>query len=203
MNRIREQLAKYLPDTDALIFDLDGTLADTMPLHLKAWISACNYYGLNCPKEEMMQYAGLSTYKIASEVLKSYNSGTDNPPSLELAERKVKEFDNLQSYVKPIDLVVTIVLEYFGKLPMAVGTGGTRATALKTLEVLDLKKHFTVLVAAEDVENHKPEPDTFLRCAELLEVEPAKCMVFEDGDRGVEAARRAGMMVTDIRHFFT
>lgn len=203
MNRIREQLAKYMPDTNALIFDLDGTLADTMPLHLKAWISACNYFGLNCPEEEMMQYAGLSTYKIAGEILKNYNSGIENPSSLELAERKVKKFDNSQSYVKPIDMVVNIALEYFGKLPMAVGTGGTRATALRTLEVLDLKKYFTVLVAAEDVENHKPEPDTFLRCAELLEVEPAKCMVFEDGNRGVEAARRAGMMVTDIRHFFT
>ncbi len=193
---------KIIPtDTEALIFDLDGTLADTMPLHLKAWMVACESFNLSCPENEMMQYAGLSTYKIAGEILKNYNPERDTPDPMELARVKVFEFDQLQIYVRAIDPVVQLALKYVNKLPMAVGTGGTRDTALKTLDLLDLKKYFPVLVAAEDVDNHKPEPDTFLRCAELLDVNPDKCVVFEDGDRGVEAGKRAGMTVIDIRKY--
>ncbi len=188
-------------DTEALIFDLDGTLADTMPLHLKAWMAACKSFDLSCPENEMMQYAGLSTYKIAGEILKTYNPEISSPISSKLAKIKVEKFDQFQKYVTTIDPVVRLALKYFNKLPMAVGTGGTRATALKTLDLLDLKKYFPVLVAAEDVDNHKPEPDTFLRCAELLDVNPDKCVVFEDGDRGVEAGQRAGMKVVDVRNF--
>ncbi len=188
-------------DTEALIFDLDGTLADTMPLHLKAWIAATKQFNLRCPANELMQYAGLSTYKIAGEILRNYNPERNTPDPMELAKIKVDIFDKLQKYVRPIDPVVQLALKYFNKTPMAVGTGGTRATAMKTLKLLDLKKYFPVLVAAEDVDNHKPEPDTFLRCAELLEVNPDKCVVFEDGDRGVEAGERAGMIVIDIRKY--
>ncbi|MCD6598774.1 MAG: beta-phosphoglucomutase family hydrolase [Bacteroidales bacterium] len=193
---------KIIPtDTEALIFDLDGTLADTMPLHLKAWIAALKRFNLHYPENEMMQYAGLSTYKIAGEIIRDYNQGRDTPDPMELAKIKVLEFDQLQKYVRPIDPVVQLSLKYLNKLPMAVGTGGTRDTALKTLDLLDLKKYFPILVAAEDVDNHKPEPDTFLRCAELLNVNPNKCVVFEDGDRGVEAGERAGMTVVDIRKY--
>ena len=188
-------------ETEALIFDLDGTLADTMPFHLKAWMAACQHFDLICPENEMMQFAGLSTYKIAGEILKRYNTERKSPTPLELAKVKVQNFDQLQKHVRPIDPVVLIAKHYVNKLPMAVGTGGTRETALKTLHLLDLKKYFAVLIAAEDIENHKPEPDTFLKCAELLKVEPEKCVVFEDGDRGVEAGHRAGMNVIDVRNF--
>ncbi len=188
-------------ETEALIFDLDGTLADTMPLHLKAWMAACKHFKLRCPENEMMQYAGLSTYKIAGEILKTYNPERTSPGSGELAAIKVQKFDQLQKYVTSIEPVVQMAKKYFNKIPMAVGTGGTRETALKTLHLLNLKKYFPVLIAAEDIDNHKPEPDTFLRCAELLKVNPEKCVVFEDGDRGVEAGKRAGMFVVDVRNF--
>jgi beta-phosphoglucomutase family hydrolase len=188
-------------EAEALIFDLDGTLADTMPLHRKAWMDSCKHFELNYTENEMMQYAGLSTYKIAGEILRTYNPERTSPSSEELAAIKVQKFDQLQKYVSPIEPVVQIAVNYFNKLPMAVGTGGTRETALKTLHLLDLKKYFPVLIAAEDIDNHKPEPDTFLKCAELLKVNPEKCVVFEDGDRGVEAGKRAGMLVVDVRNF--
>ncbi len=146
-----------------------------------------------------MQYAGLSTYKIALEVIK--NSSMNHNLARELAEKKIREFDRIHDSTKPIQEIVNIVFQYFKILPMAVGTGGIRAAALKTIELLDLSKYFVAVVAAEDVENHKPEPDTFLRCAELMSVNPAKCLVFEDGDRGVEAGKRAGMQVVDVREF--
>lgn len=187
--------------TEGLIFDLDGTLADTMPLHFQAWFLACASYGLACNLEEMIKYAGLSTYKIARGILK--NSSGNHDPKLvqELAEKKIHEFDEIYHSTKPIPEIVNIVYQYSDKLPMSVGTGGIRAAAFKILELLDLSKYFMAVVAAEDVENHKPEPDTFLRCAELMNVDPAKCLVFEDGDRGIEAARRAGMQVVDVREF--
>jgi HAD superfamily hydrolase (TIGR01509 family) len=81
---------------------------------------------------------------------------------------------------------------------MAVGSGGNRQAVNETLEVLDLLPYFDVIIAAEDVENHKPAPDTFLKCAELLNTNPHDCLVFEDGDRGIEAAKKAGMQVIDI-----
>ena len=200
---MNDKIPKITNDIEALIFDLDGTLADSMPLHLKAWVNACDHFDLICPPEEMQQFAGLSTYKIAGEVLERYNPDRVNPESMELASRKILEFDKLHSYVQPISMIVEVARENFRKLPMAVGTGGTRATASMTLKLLDLDKYFEVLVAAEDVDNHKPEPDTFLKCAELLKVKPEKCIVFEDGDRGIEAAKRAGMKVVDVRNYLT
>ena len=186
---------------EGLIFDLDGTLADNMPLHFQAWVKACSSFDLPCIHKDMMKYAGLSTYKIALEVFKK--SKGDNDPKLasELAEKKISEYDKIHDLTKPIPEIVNIVYEYFDKLPMAVGTGGIRAAAIKTLELLNLSKYFVAVVAAEDVEHHKPEPDTFLKCAELMKVDPVKCLVFEDGDRGVEAAKRAGMKVIDVREF--
>jgi len=185
--------------TEGLIFDLDGTLADTMPLHFQAWLHACRSYGIECERRKMMEYAGLSTYKIAREVLK--NSSLNHELAMELAEKKILEFDRIHGSTKPIPEIVNIVYQYFDKLPMTVGTGGIRTAARKTIELLDLSKYFVAIVAAEDVDNHKPEPDTFLRCAELMNVNPSKCLVFEDGDRGIEAAKRAGMQVVDVREF--
>lgn len=193
-----------IPDKiKAIIFDLDGTLADSMPMHRKAWMNAIENYDLNCPPQEMEQFAGLSTYKIAGEVLKRFNPDRLQPESMKLANTKIEEFEKLHSQVQPIDLIVNVAIENYGKLPMAVGTGGTRATASKTLELLKLDRYFDALVAAEDVENHKPEPDTFLKCASLLNVSPENCLVFEDGDRGVEAAKRAGMEVIDVRDYLS
>lgn len=85
---------------------------------------------------------------------------------------------------------------------MSVGTGGLRRLALKTLEIVGLKDYFEVLVCSEDVVNHKPHPDTFLRCAELMGAKPKDCEVFEDGILGIQAAETAGMMVTDVRDYY-
>jgi HAD superfamily hydrolase (TIGR01509 family) len=169
-----------------------------MPLHFQAWKASCEKFGIPCDPKEMQQYAGLSTYKIAIEVLKKYNH---YEPALAeaMARHKIETFDRLHHRVEPVEEIVRLVYDHHGKLPMAVGTGGTRATALETLRILDLRDYFEAVVAAEDVAGHKPEPDTFLKCAELLKVRPELCHVFEDGDRGIEAARRAGMTVTDVR----
>jgi len=88
-----------------------------------------------------------------------------------------------------------------GKIPMAIGTGAGRTSAMLQLTELNILSYFDYVVTADDVTRHKPEPDTFLRCAELMGVEPAYCQVFEDGELGMDAARTAGMLLTDVRPF--
>jgi len=196
-----ENLFKISSNIEAFIFDLDGTLVDSMPYHYMAWKNACDYYHLEFPAEKMKEYPGLSTYEIAENILTYFNPGRDTPTAKTLSAKKFESFDHLLHLVKPIDPVIDIVTSYVGKIPMAIGTGGARKTALKMLTHLKLKKYFSVVVAAEDVTHHKPEPDTFLKCAELLHVDACNSLVFEDGDRGIEAAGRAGMAVIDVRKY--
>lgn len=100
--------------------------------------------------------------------------------------------------VKPLPLI-DVVKAYYGRKPMAVGTGSEHAMAEMLLQHLGLRDYFDVIVGADDVTKHKPEPETFLRCAELLGVRPDQCVVFEDADFGVEAAKRANMAIVDVR----
>ena len=115
---------------------------------------------------------------------------------------KFNEFYLIQHNVTPIEPVTALVQKYYGKIPMSVGTGGHREAVEKTLEITGLRKYFDILVTANDVTNYKPHPETFLRCAELMNVAPSECEVFEDGDLGIEAARRAGMIATDVRSWY-
>ena len=84
---------------------------------------------------------------------------------------------------------------------MSVGTGASRKSACLQLSALGIKDYFDFIVSADDVEKHKPEPDTFLKCAHLMNVNPRFCQVFEDGDLGIEAANKAEMIITDVRPY--
>lgn len=99
----------------------------------------------------------------------------------------------------PIESVVAVAAAYRGKLPIAVASGGYRDTITRTLDRLGIRDWFDAMVTAEDTPRHKPEPDVFLEAAKRLKVDPAKCVVFEDTDIGLEAARRAGMPGIDVR----
>jgi HAD superfamily hydrolase (TIGR01509 family) len=115
---------------------------------------------------------------------------------------KLEEFNTIQHNVTPIEPVTALVQKYHGKMPIAVGTGGHREAVEKTLEIIGIREYFDIIVTANDVKNHKPHPETFLRCAELMNLDPSECEVFEDGDLGIEAARRAGMIATDVRTWY-
>ena len=104
--------------------------------------------------------------------------------------------------MKPILPVVELAKKYHGVLPMAVGTGGYKRLAWKTMEICGLDKYFDILVSTEDVARPKPFPDTFLKCAELLGVNPAVCEVFEDAQLGIQAAKAAGMMATLVTDYY-
>jgi len=179
-----------------LIFDCDGTIADTMPLHYEAWLAALGPHGCDFPEAMFYEMAGIPSAKIV-EILNDRHGY--NLPVKATVEIKEGLFERSIPKVLPIEPVVKLVHEYAGKMPMAVATGGTRAICTKTLAALDLLKHFQAIVTADDVEHGKPAPDIFLEAARRIGIEAGLCCAFEDGDLGIQSARAAGMEVVDIR----
>jgi beta-phosphoglucomutase-like phosphatase (HAD superfamily) len=189
------------PGVKGLIFDLDGTLADTMPYHFQGWKIACQKFGATINQEFLRKHTGSPGWIIARELIKE-NKLNGNVSIDEIIEEKLRVFYEQQQYVKPIEPVANIVRKYYGLMPMAVGTGGHRQAVERTLEVTLLRQYFNIIITANDVENFKPHPETFLRCAELMKIDPQYIEVFEDGELGIEAALKAGMMVTDVRSWY-
>lgn len=189
------------PGIKGLIFDLDGTLADTMPFHLKGWKTACKKYGADIDTLFLRKHTGSPGWIIADEIIKKCNLN-GSVTNDKLIEEKLAEFYKEQHLVKPILPVVEIVKKYFGVLPMSVGTGGHREAVERTLAVTNLRKYFDIIITANDVKNFKPHPETFLKCAEQMGIDPEFIEVFEDGDLGIEAAINAGMVATDVRSWY-
>jgi beta-phosphoglucomutase family hydrolase len=181
-----------------LIFDCDGTIADTMPLHYEAWVEALGQHGIEFPEALFYEMAGIPTTQIV-EILNQRHA--HDLPVQPTADHKEELYLRLIPRVRPIDPVVRLIEQYAGRLPMAVATGGTRAICTKTLAALDLPHHFQHIVTADDVKHGKPAPDIFLEAARRIGVPPTKCVAFEDADLGVRAARDAGMKVIDVRHW--
>ena len=182
-----------------MIFDLDGTLADTMPVHFMAYKHILKDFGIVFTPELFATLAGIP----AVETIEKLNDmfGTQMDPE-EIGHFKEYEYEKIMHKMKPVTPVVDLVKKYHGKLPMAVGTGGYKRLAWKTLNILELDRFFEILVSSEDVSHPKPHPETFLKCAERLGVAPEVCQVFEDGDPGVKAANAAGMMFTLVTDFY-
>lgn len=189
------------PGVKGLIFDLDGTLADTMPYHFTGWKTACKKFGADLDTSFLRKHTGSPGWIIASEIIDK--CGLNGSVTVEeIMNEKLEQFFMVQHLVKPIEPVAALARKYYGKLPMAVGTGGHREAVERTLEITGLRKYFDIIITANDVDNFKPHPETFLKCAEQMNVKPADIEVFEDGDLGIDAARKAGMIVTDVRSWY-
>ena len=177
----------------AFIFDCDGTLADSMPLHQQAWISALRRYGatLDFGWELFMSRAGKTVELTVAELNAEFGLTLD--PALVAAAQRA-EFDALAVGVKPLDEVVAYARERArAGCPVSVASGGDAPTVRRTLRTIGVTDLFPIVVTAEEVAHGKPAPDLFLLAAERMGVAPADCLVFEDSLLGITAAERAGM----------
>jgi HAD superfamily hydrolase (TIGR01509 family) len=181
---------------EALIFDCDGTLADTMPIHYRVWMDVLRPYGATFAEERFYALGGMPTREIARMLCAENGLGID---PLDLLHRKEQAFLPRLTEVQPLEKVVAVARAGRASVPMAVASGGGRAIVELTLRHLGILDWFGAVVTAEDTTRHKPEPDVFLEAARRLGAPPGVCTVYEDTDLGIEAARRAGMRFVDVR----
>lgn len=175
----------------AFLYDCDGTLADNMEAHKAAYAEAAQRYGLELDTAIIDELAGWPTVLIAEEINRRYGS---NLPARDFAMEKSTIFiEKYISHTIPIAFVVEHLKSHLGKVRIGVVSGGSRGTVSKTLTVIGLLDVIETLVCAGDTARGKPYPDPFLLAAHQLGVDPAHCLVFEDGDPGVQGAIAAGM----------
>ena len=182
--------------TSALIFDCDGTLADTMPAHYQAWLDILRPHGVAFPETRFYDLGGVPTQEISK--LLFAEAGLQVDP-FAVAAAKDQAFLTRIIHVQPITKVVDVARAARGTVPMSVASGGQRSVVELTLRQIGIRDWFEILVTAEDTARHKPEPDVFLEAARRMNVPAHDCTVYEDTDLGIEAARRAGMRFIDIR----
>jgi HAD superfamily hydrolase (TIGR01509 family) len=185
-------------DFGAFLYDCDGTLADNMGAHKASYCAAATTLGFELDDAIIDELAGWPIIKVAEEIRKRYNGNFD-PSAYAQLKNKLYE-SNYINETKPIEFVVEHLKAHVGKVRIAVVSGGTRASVSKTLKLLGISKLVEVLVCAGETPRGKPYPDPFLYAAEQLGVDPAKCLVFEDGNPGVQAAEAAGMRWVRIDH---
>ena len=193
------------PNTRGLVFDCDGTIADTMPLHYQEW-SETLALKLGRPSDftEPMFYrfGGMPARQIIERLNRDFGYSL---PVEQTAHEKEMRFVELLPGIGPIQEVIDVLNRLDPEAKVAVASGGLTEIVRETLLILGLpvgpKEKIKFLVGSDQVTHGKPHPELFLRAAELLGVEPKRCLVFEDAEPGFLAAKAAGMDYIDVRPF--
>jgi HAD superfamily hydrolase (TIGR01509 family) len=174
----------------AYLFDCDGTIADSMPLHYVAWKRALGEW--NCDFDEELFYAwgGMPVSQIILTLNEKHRL---NMPVELVSRRKENLYFELLPQLKPVPEVLEYIEAEHGRTPFAVVSGSTRESVVASLVSLNLLDRFDTLVCAGDYKKSKPDPEAFLLAASRLAVAPEHCLVFEDTEMGIEAATAAGM----------
>lgn len=183
-------------DFRGLIFDCDGTLVDSMPLHYRAWQKVSRRHGFCFPEHRFYSLGGIPTRGIVDML------GAEQDLALDaalVAFEKEQEYLALMPHARLNDHVMHVVHSHRGRVPMAVASGGSRRTTLGVLEHLGVSNLFQAVVTSEEVTRPKPAPDVFLEAARRIGVAPQHCRAFEDTDLGITAIRAAGMHPVDVR----
>jgi len=184
------------PDIEGLIFDCDGTLVDSMPLHMQAWEAAFNGVQAVYHADFLRSLNGMKETDVIALYNQTYSTNLDSG----LMVRLKHDFFRLHlSEIKPVEPVVKIVRQFHGKKPMAVVSGSIRDHVHLQLKVVGVFEFFQVILTADDPFAPKPAPDLFYEAARRIRIDPARCLVFEDGAPGLQSAKNAGMAVVDIR----
>lgn len=172
------------------IFDCDGTIADTMPVHYRAWCVAMEQTGGRFPEDLFYSWGGKPSLGIVRELNARFGLSLDPEQTVHLKERTFLE---LLPGVRPVQPVLDFARSVHGTAPLAIASGGHHELVNATLSALGITELFSAVVCAEDYARGKPAPDPFLEAARRIGVEPARCLVFEDSPTGIEAAEAAGM----------
>jgi HAD superfamily hydrolase (TIGR01509 family) len=186
-----------LPDGPfkAYLFDCDGTIADSMPLHYVAWNKALGEYGCEFPEEVFYAWGGMPTVQIV-QTLSAQQAIAMNAE--EVAHRKELLYYELLPQLQAVPEVLEQIELSHGRIPFAVVSGGNLESVTNSLTTLGLLDKFDTLVCSEDYTKPKPDPQPFLVAAERLGVAPQDCLVFEDTEMGIQAATAAGMASVKI-----
>ncbi len=194
MNEELNKLLKY----KGVIFDLDGTLVNSMPLHIKAWQKTVSKYGIILDEAWLYAHGGVPSKTIAKMIIERFNLKDLTPEYIAKIKTQnyLETINEVQVYPKMLK-----VLEFLKEhnIPMAIGTGTLRSNALIILENTPLKNYISHIVSADDVEKHKPDPETFLVAAKLINVEPKDAVVFEDTPLGIECAKRGNFSTIFVK----
>jgi beta-phosphoglucomutase-like phosphatase (HAD superfamily) len=174
----------------AYLFDCDGTIVDSMPLHYVAWNTVMGEYGAEFDEALFYAWGG----RPVSEIIESLNEMHGiSMPVQETRDRKEKMYFENIGQLKGIPEVIEHVHLSHGKVRFAVVSGSTRDSVVASLDALGILDKFETLVCAGDYTKGKPDPEPFLMAAARLGVDPKDCLVFEDTEMGIESATRAGM----------
>ncbi|MCG5453336.1 MULTISPECIES: HAD family hydrolase [Micromonospora] len=174
----------------AYLFDCDGTIVDSMPLHYLAWQRALEEWGCQFPEDLFYAWGGRPTADII--VALNEQQGLAMPVAA-VVERRESYYQELLPQLAAVPEVLAHIHDAHRRVPFAVVSGSTRASVTASLDALGLLDRFDVLVCADDYTRAKPDPEAFLLAAEQLGVPPESCLVFEDTDLGIQAATAAGM----------
>jgi HAD superfamily hydrolase (TIGR01509 family) len=183
-------------DFRGLIFDCDGTLVDTMPLHYRAWQKVSRRHGFCFPEHRFYSLGGIPSRHIVDKLASEQALALD---AALIASEKEEEYVALMPRAHLNDHVMQVVHSNRGRLPMAVASSGSRRTTLGVLQHFGIAGLFHAVVTSEEVAHQKPAPDIYLEAARRLGVAPHHCQAFEDTDLGITAIRAAGMQAVDVR----
>lgn len=184
----------------AYLFDCDGTIADSMPVHHRTWQQVLAEWGCDLPEDLFYAWGGRRIADIVADLNARYGLSM---PVERVAARQEQLYREMLPHVTAVPGVLRHIEDAHGRIPFAVVSGSTRDSVTTSLTALGLLDRFETLVCAGDYARGKPDPEGFLLAAEMLGVPPQDCLVFEDTDLGVRAAEAAGMAVVrvpDPRH---
>lgn len=192
----RKQIKKYEAGVNminAVIFDMDGVIVDSEPLHFKAEKITMEYYGNEISGEELSNYVGVANPEMWAELKKKYMLTATLD---EILEKQFSFKRNLfrSNKLKPIDGISELLQKLRSRgIRIALASSSSRELIELLLDKLGIKASFEVIVSGEEVKHSKPAPDIFLKAAGKLGIEPAYCLVIEDAKHGIKAAKLAGM----------
>jgi HAD superfamily hydrolase (TIGR01509 family) len=183
---------------EGYIFDCDGTLADTMPVHYNGFLHAFGKHGapFHFDEEDFYSWGGVALREVVERLNRKHGASVD-PDAIFETKNAYMEAHAMDA--RPVEPVVAFARQVAAeRKPVAVASGGHRDEVLRTLRAIGVEDLFPVVVTRSEVTHGKPHPETYLRAAEQLGVAPERCLVFEDATPGVESARAAGMEVVFV-----